>query len=408
MKLFLFLISVLLFNLPIKSSEPLNSVMPLIEQLRLDRTLDADQERERQTLIREQILHALPDAGSHETLEKAVAAFVENGLSNQYRIVNSKSTELHGNSDDEVFFLFDPEGALRYVVKAFLHFERPDSSFLPELSGNALIRNLELDSIEVPALLALGKYRSYGLLLESAVSGERLDQSIYALGAAEGDARHQKLEEAVHTFKAVGEAFAKLHQTDDSQQERFPKKWLLKVENDLKQLDTPALAEKLKEKIDIEALKSFVHPILEETAGVSFSPSYQFGSAHLKNIFYDRESGRVGLIDTGKLHSSVDLMGAPLADPAYDLIRIQEFLTRLSLNVLKKEEVQQLLEALFAGYQNVHPLPDERLLWFYTVHLALHKMITYSNYEEQSSREERENHFLIFQEYLNFLNEKLN
>lgn len=289
-----------------------------------------------------QILDLIPHFGSFEKLEEALEGFVQQHLDAPYKIVNSKTTSFHGNSDDEVFFLYDPQGKMHYVVKAFLNPDQLESNFIPEFAGNGIIQAMQLPRLKSVCTLGLGRCdiddKQYGLLLCTAAPGKRVDQFLTAI-----QQNKAKLEEAIEAFKAVGAAYAELHQPDDTRSIPFPKKWADRLESNLRKLDDPIISEKLQGKVDIAKLQDYGRNLIQICEKIHIPPAYSHGSAHLKNIFYDPASGDVILIDTGKLHHSINREGLPCEDAAFDLMRIEENVVHSTLDKLEQEEVSALL-----------------------------------------------------------------
>lgn len=370
------------------------------------------QESARQTEILKHIVNLIPNYGKHETLEPAIALFLSDHFKEELYIVNSKNTLFFGKSKDEVFYIQDSQGKMAYVVKAFRDPETLGSNFMPEFSGLTLLHEKHMANLKGVDAIGIGKCQvgslAYGLTLVSVAPGKLVQQYINEIGLAQGPARRQAILKAARMFYVMGKAFTQLHKvTGHRAKIAFPEELQQKMRQKLDALDAPEVAAKLAGKIDRNALKRYVEKVIEEAAKVRMTPCYQHGDPHWKNVFYDEENELVTLIDTAKLHRTVDIEGNPLADGAYDVVRIQESLVRNSLRLMTAAEVQILIDALHEGYRSHKGVAEPAHIHFHIIYSKVSRLSNYADYDHISDPIDSERSRLTFEHSLKALQEKL-
>lgn len=364
----------------------------------------------RQTELLKHIVNLIPHYGKHEALEPAIALLLRDYFQEEFQIVNAKSTPFFGKSKDEVFYIQDNQGKTLYVVKAFLDPETLGSNFMPEFSGIALLKEKNMANLKGVEALALGKCHAgaipYGLLLEVVAPGKLVHQYITAISLAQEPARSEAIQKAARMFYVIGQAFTQLHR-EHSEKVPFPEELKLKMRQKLDALDAPEVAAKLAERIDRQALNRYVEKVIEAASQERMTPCFQHGDPHWKNVFYDPEQELVTLIDTAKLHRTVDIEGNPLADGAYDLVRIQESLVRNSLRLMTAAEVQILIDALHEGYQSHEGVANPAHIYFHIIYSKISRLSNYADYDRIADPIDSERSRLTFEHSLEFILQEL-
>lgn len=323
-------------------------------EIRLDRTLPTEVEQVRQEQILDEVYHALPNYDSQNSLEEAIIELLKDSGINDVTLIDVGETEFKGKTSDRVFLVKDQD----YVIKAFKNCTR----LLPEISGLNLIQELKLTYVIPIRPLAVGRYHSWGLLLETKAKGKRLDEFLT-------DPHLKK------ALLRMAESLAELHQIKSPIQGPLP--FLDNYDEKLKKIwDNPALLSELSHHFDLDDFKEYLLSVKKEAMDLSISYSYFHGDAHLGNMFYDEQEDHFYFIDVAKMHQSIDSHSVPLQDGSYDFFRASENFRRLSLGILKEEEFQYLLETFEQAYLEKQPL-DPHHITFYKTYTKLGRLIEY-------------------------------
>lgn len=402
------LIALLLATASLPSSEApsISDFAFMVRWERRSTTNSSVEESKRQSELLKQIVALILDYGPHEKLESAIALFLRAYFQEEFQIINAKSTPFFGKSKDEVFYILDDHERTAYVVKAFLHPETMASNFMPEFSGIALLNEKKMANLRGVEALGIGRCRAggtpYGLLLEHVAPGKLVHQYILEIGLAQEPARSLLIKKASRMFYVIGQAFAQLHR-GYSEKISFPEELKQKLRLKLEALDVPEVASKLAGKIDRQALDLYVEKVIEDALREPMTPCLQHGDAHWKNVFYEEKKELVTLIDTAKLHRTVDIEGNPLADGGYDLVRIQESLVRNSLRLMTYDEVQILIDALHDGYRSHQGVAHPAHIHFHIVYSKISRLSNYANYDNISDPIDSERSRLTFEHSLQVL-----
>ncbi len=336
----------------------------LAKQLRRSNYHTSDKELERIKSLNHEIVEQVPDFGAEDALEPLVAAFLNDALHTPFsldRIIDSKKTPLSGLSNARVFFIYGEQGALQYIVKAFPFHRTPSGSFLAELSGMDLVRELNLPTVSVVKGLAVGKcalitdkgYKNYGLLLETVAPGKRADHYVTALFEypAGGARRRELLAQAKKMCLAAGNGLAEFHGLNRMKRLTLSRDGFLRASLKYYQLFKPQVRARLKGKLNIEALKSYI----EKKVRIILDRSrfYRHGDAGLENIFYESAKNRIIFIDVARIHDWTSRSGDPLSSDIADLFLFRKKLS-LFEEKLTTEEFSSLLDALCDGYVGIN------------------------------------------------------
>lgn len=324
----------------------------------------------------------VPQLGHFQKLEDGVAALLQEcQCQGEFTIIDSKTTSQHGNSHDEVLFIYGETGDLAYVVKAFREPTSYKSRYLLEIASNALIEqnpSAHFSTVDIlGSALCVFQKTSFALLLETPAPGKRLDQ--FAFQAATLDIhdplRQVKMAEAKEAFFAAGAALARFYQMGNLSWKCLSQDSAHKIYKKLAKLKT--------QKIDQTALQVYVDKVVHEALKVPFMSGFQHGAAHVRNLFYHPELKQITFIDNGHLVKSFEADWQPTGDPAQDLVRLQESLFHKACHLLTIEEMDAIIKAIYEGYASQGTLPDERLLKFYLLERKLSPLTDpeYSEYK---------------------------
>lgn len=386
-------------------------IVQYAKSYRKDGTLPAETEKLRQNNILEQAFASLPKYNQYHSLESAVSGFLaDNFPLNQYVVVNASFTNLSGKSSDPVFLVKDIAGNLCYVVKAFKNPRTLTSKFLPEISALDFIRQLLMTGVRPIDPIAFAGYskgiEEWGLLLETAAKGQRIDQFIYQLAAFPPDSNERIacFEVCQKVFQRIAESFAQLHAKKSATAVSLPDKEVAgydhKISNILK---SPFILEQVEKRIPLNEFLGYLEAIKSDALNTPLFTSYWHGDAHLGNMFYDPSEDTFYYIDIAKLHDSIGYNEEPLLDGTIDLVQVEENLRRIAIGVLSENEVSRLLSVFYESYTNhsSQTIPQPTLL-FARTHKKLGRLVTYSRYINTREPAKRKYDQAVFEAALNY------
>lgn len=377
-------------------------IVSLAKEYRIDTTLPGEIEAERTKKILEIAYEFIPSYASLSSLELAVQQFVTDTLSNEsmeFSLISAAKLGLEGKSHDPVFMILDPRGQLCYIVKAFRNPRESKSKFLPEISALTLLKQLHLSGVACLDPIAFATYSSengeWGMILESAAKGTRMDQYVLHLS---------KQDSAIRAFNRMGQSLAMLHAIQSSSIGTLTEETLSKYENKLtKLLNNHFIVDELSLHFPISDFIDYIHTIYDSAVSAPVSLSYRHGDPNLGNLFYDEVQDEFSFIDVAKMHHSVDINGQPLVDGTIDLLKVEEHVRKISLGILKEDEINKLLTAFYEGYEKeLGQLPDERLLLFHQTYLKLGRLTRYSRYNEEMDPVKQASEKAIFESAIDY------
>lgn len=373
----------------IQISSYLDSAVHLARLYRHDPKLSVADNTDHKHSILKQLSLVLPVYQTDESLEDLASRFfedfVQSGIS-KYTLINSSKTDLGGKSKDVVIFVKDAANQLCFVIKLFQHPFELAGKFLPELSGMDLLINLNLRGVRpvYPLAVAQGHYKGkvYGLLIETAGAGQRMDQYLYQLAKQKDIFLHQEsLQIAVKAFKRMGESLARLHALKSDVPSALAESAQITMEDRINEVfRNPFILEILSRKINITDLVDCLEKVKQEAIDVPIYPSHAHADAHLGNMTYDKDADEFSFIDLSRVHRSVDSEGNPLLSAFVDIIRPEQNLLKKGLTILSQEEIETLSETYYEGYQTVAGEVDPRLLTFFKTSEKLKSLIHYIRY----------------------------
>ena len=389
-------------------------IINLAKQYRIDTTLPWNKEKRRELDIIKQTCEIL-DVYKAQTLEEGIEKFIKKTLFPiaNFAIVNARTTEFYGKSTGEVFFIKNAQGGLTYVVKAFPDAHTLQSHFLPEVSAIDMVRALQLKKV-IPieqhgmAICLVGK-EEWGLLLETAAPGVRLDQYLRDINKEDKESakRQECLEIALKAFKRVGTCLACLHAKHASETSTVPKNLLTKCEDKLALiLKNPFIVDKLSKHVDMDAFVKYVNEVKGNAQLVKIHCNYIHGDTHMGNIFYDVSTDCCSFIDLGGLHRSIDVRGEPISHATMDLTQIEDSLGFYA-GRLTEQEMLAVREAFYSGYQEAGgEIPDIRLTDFYTLYFKLRRLVIKCNYRKETNSKIRDFDKSIFKEAVHYFQQR--
>ena len=362
---------------------------------RKDMELSPEKENLRQKNILEQFCSSLTkyDANS---LEDAVYGFLAHELSlNKYdfTIINANLTDVSGKSHDSVFLIRDLNGHLCYVVKAFRNPHDLSSKFLPEISALDFIQQLSMPGViainPIAFAICSNQEEEWGLLLETAAKGRRIDQFVYQLAAFTPDSKEREVffEICQKVFRRMAESFAKLHATKSSRSFFISMQDIDKYNKRLSEVfESCFIIREMENHVSLNAFFQYVEKIKADALNVAVFHSYWHGDAHLGNMLYDDREDIFYFIDVAKLHHSVSITGEPLLDGTMDLVRVEENLRRIAIGLLSDSEVDNLLKSFYDAYERdcSHAVSPPAFL-FHKTCKKLGRLVTYSRYVEDEN-----------------------
>lgn len=366
-------------------------VIASARKFRKDITLSSEEENMRAKKILDNICQHLIKYDEEHSLEKAVRKFVSDHLLNSYSIVNANLTGMAGRSQDPVFLIKDKEDSLCYVVKAFRNPRDLSSKFLPEISALDLIQQLSMPGVVPITPIAFGIYcgqeQEWGLLLETAAEGNRIDQYIHHLGSLElnSEERFAFLEFCQNVFRRMAESFVFLHAKKSSHPFSIPIEHLDKFDKKVSTiLESPFVISELEQHFSLNEFHQYLNKIKADAMNSSFFYSYWHGDAHLQNMFYNPTKDTFYFIDSSKMHNSISFNEEPLQDSMKDLVSVEESLRRIAIGILNECEVNALLKSFYESYEQYSGQLIQEIFLFDRTNKKLERLKTYSRYIDEN------------------------
>lgn len=371
----------------------INDLIDLARSYRLNPYNLPEEEKLRKQEILCQLPSVLPIYHEQEQLSATLSHFLTQVFGEKaghFKIEDAATTELRGKSNDFVFFIKDLDGHLQYVIKAFRDPLTVTSKFLPEISALDFLIRQDMRGTEsvrpLAAALCLDENRQFGLLLETAAKGKRMDQYLKEIGKYPKESLERKklLSIALQAFKRLGESLALLHSFKDDRPQRMPQEFLDKMSQKYQEvISNPLIVKKLMDSLDFFAFQKLIAQIIQEAKEVEIHYSFRHGDAHLGNMLYDAECDSFAFIDVAKLHYSMAADGKPLSDGAQEFVRTEESLRKNAIGLLTDEETEALALKFKQAYeQTARTILDERTIAFSKAYRKLGRLVTYASYEE--------------------------
>lgn len=388
---------------PSVNTQPASEVKSLARYYRKDSSLAPEVERERLMKILARTYDILPHYDIQDELKDTVKQFVVDSLSIDigdivdFNVLDSRTTEFYGKSEDIVFLVQDQNNHVRYVVKAFQNPCQLSGRMINEISAMELIREMQMPGVVPiePIAFAIGhdNDKEYGLLLETTAPGKRLDQYIFAIGKEKvgSDERKRILEVAKTAFRRMGESLALLHSVKSAEKLRLHASSIAKFDNKFeKVLKNPLIMGELSQYLSPAALTDYVKEVKSAAVQVPLFHTYIHNDTNLGNIFYDDQQDTVSFIDLHGMHQSIDIMGQPMSDPTIDLIRAEDSLRKKASHLLVADETKSLITTFYDGYQDFGGMiPDKNHWRFYKTSLSLWKLTLGIHYLEEKDPERK-------------------
>lgn len=404
-------------NVPFENSSMRHQLEEVIEQAKLYR-IDPDcsdrRNVKRQREIRGEICGRLSHYGEQLTVIEIVELFVKDCFK-QREFSSTWVIEKFIKPTrrmDQVFLIKDREGRLQFVVKSFAYPRKPSSLFLLEISALDFLRQHHFQNVLPIHPLAVGLGESngveYGLLLETAATGKRIDDfiKIYTSEKDPGQRDHHMnlLERA---FIRLAKGLEELHAMKSSKS-GIISEWVIDKFISRKDfiLSDPFIRQSLEQKMDVSALDSYLESVVAFVQSTPIYFSYSHRDTNLGNLIYDEVLDKIYFIDVAQLHNSISYYGEPVADGLRDLIRVEESL--LKLNLLTTEEAEHLIKVLHATYEEQSQNKiNWRFLQFYQDGMKMGTLRHYSRYEQLSDERERSRTKLLFNKAIDYFKDQV-
>lgn len=381
-------------------------IVSYARQSRLEPTLSIQKEQERLVSILVKINQTLPHYIAEGELIASVKNFVndyissEIGDSSHFTIIDVRTTEFYGKSHDIVFLVLEND-KIKYVVKAFQNPCQLTGRFLAEISAMDLIQTLALPGIVPVQPIAFAicheGNNEWGFLLETAAIGQRVDGFLY-------DKSEGCFEIAKTVFRDVGASMALLHSIKSNKKLPLHPNIITNYDDKFRKLcKEPLIIQELSKICTLEQFQKKVAQIKSDALQIPLFHTYAHGDTNLGNIFYDHISRQTAFIDLYALHRSIDINGLPIADPTIDLLRIEDSLNKKALKNLTDIEINELLDAFYAGYLDQGGVrPHKKHILFYKTYISMWKMILGSHYIDEKDPVRREFDKASFDQGLQF------
>lgn len=382
-------------------------IVSYAREYRKNTMLPSEEEILRGKNILEQVFDRLIKYDEQNSLENAVQGFVADELSTNvydYTIIDASLTDIGGKSDDLVFLIKDKSDELCYVVKAFRSPRAISSKFLPEISALNFIQQLSIPGVEPITPIAFASYSNqdeeWGLLLETAAKGQRIDQIVYKLGNLEPASKEREsfLTVCQKAFQRMAESLAKLHAKKSIQPFSILETDLAKFENKLSTvLESPFIFGEMEKCFSPFDFFKYVEQIKADALKVQLFYSYWHGDANLGNMLYDDLQDTFSFIDVAKLHYSISIEEEPLLDGTMDLVRVEENLRRKTLGLLSEHETETLLKSFYETYEQISGQKlVKQILLFDRTNKKLSRLVNYARYIQEEDPIKRSRDKAVF------------
>lgn len=393
-------------------------VVQLSRLFRKDLSLSPKEDNRRQQNILDYLFALLSHYDASLSLEDAVLRFLADIIPVKdlgLVVINSEKTEFHGRSCDSVFFIKDSVGNLCLVLKAFKNPRKLSGKFLQEISALDAIVQLKMPNIVPIRPLAFATCsrmnEEWGLLLETAASGMRIDQFICQLSNLSPASleREVYLSKCQKIFCKVAESLAYLHARKSSQSGPLPAYFFEAYNKKLRRiLKNPFIMNEITKRIPLENFLKYIEQVRAEASRISVFYSYWHGDAHLENMFYEELANTFSFIDVARLHLAINQQGEPLLEGTMDLIRVEEHLSRIARNRLSEHERITLLHAFNGTYERSGGLKtSEALLRFHRTYLKLFRLIGYASFVMEEDPIKKAESESIFENALDYFEQQI-
>jgi Ser/Thr protein kinase RdoA (MazF antagonist) len=380
---------------------------------------DQSKSKEENDSSRQQLLlefsQTLPVYFAENDLESAVKIFFDDAIqqeSSKYSFINAADAAVGGNSKDIVYLIKDNAGQLCFIIKVF---EKPfelKGKFLPELCGLDFLVDLQVPGTIpiLPLSVGIADYQgsSYGLLLEKAASGQRVDQYLLQLAAQPlgSEERKTRFEKTKKIVEQVAEALAQLHSTKSEGSGKIPANDLKDWDKRIKRVsESPFIVSEIAQKVDWEVFLNYLESVKQQALEIPVFYTYLHGSTHFGNVFYDEAADVVQLIDVGSLTDSFDREGKPMRCEFVDLLRSERDIKKKGLSILSQEEVNLLIQAYYEAYERAAGALDERVFEFFKTSEKLRCLYSYA-FQDELDPEKKKRDEVLFYNNLNYLVER--
>jgi hypothetical protein len=391
-------------------------------EFRLNPALSQEEEENRLKDLLEKTNVLLPHYEIKDGLKNCVKEFVDDnvslktGIPSKYTVVDARTTEFYGKSHDIVFLIKDNEGTICFVVKAFQNPHLLSGRLLPEISAMDLIQNMQLPGVTPIESIACGICHdatdTWGLLLESAAKGQRLDQYMHALGKELIGSIQRKyfLDSAAEAFARMGESLAQLHSRTSP--EKLPLHPLILSKFDDKTskiLADDFIVTTLTEYFPVSQLQHYVQKVKNEAINTPLLHTYAHGDTNMGNIFYDPITDTITFIDLYAMHQTADIHGNPLGDPLIDLVRAVDGIRKTAVKEkLTEEETEFLIKILYSAYKRISgEIPSDVHIRFYKTYISLWRLLLGRHYIDEQDLVRREFDKATFDEGIGYLRTQL-
>lgn len=401
----------------IATTPPIEDFAPLAEQYRLDSSKSEVENDLSRLHVLEEFSKALsPYSG--DTIEAIVRAFFadfKGEEAHSYTLIDIAKIGMNGRSSDSVYLLKDPDGVPRFAVKVFTKPFELKGKLMRELASLLFLAELKLPYIHPIQIFSLGMAThenvTYGLMLEEAAPGKRMDQYLYdlAVHALNSSERVAHLETAKKAVHRMATALASLHSIKSDKPGPLHSTDIKKFEKRLrKALENPVIMAAISREIGIEPFLAYVESVRAKGAELSVFHTYLHGSTHFGNVFYDEQTDVITFIDTGAFVRSFDRSGGPLMSEFIDLLRPErDFYKKGTAVGLSEQELDMLKQEFYYTYEESLGPIDADAFEFFKVSEVLRNLHSYSDYTKQPDPSFAKLHEILFNNNINYFINKI-
>ena len=311
-----------------------------------------NQARKQEADASEKLWNLAFDYTKNNSLEDSIRNFLEsvmNLLIHNLNCVNSARIDIK----ESVFI----DHKLGVVVKVFPRREENFYKALREISGNEAIRNMQLQSGDTVALLAMGKCTVNGkdnlMLAMTLAPGREIRKFLEDIFSAKD--RAAAIKECKKILVLLGRTIGELHRKNAVPLDHTSK-FALAVPAFI-EINIKNHLEKYRSNWELyyEDLRDLFAFLIKNYDANGTYLTIHHGDAHLDNFLFDQDTERIAVIDTPRIHLAVDPAGKPICTAyIHDIARAEDDIAKWVLYSEYNELlIQELIDAFHQGYDPI-------------------------------------------------------
>jgi hypothetical protein len=346
------------------------------------------------------IWESATDYTEENNLSRSVQKFIEGHL--------QISGSLESMKKNSIFI----DRAQHVVVKVFPKKDDSFHHFIREVSSNQFLSHLDLQNGKKIDFLGAGKCTVNGidhlLILMQLASGIEIKRIIDQIFNSSDDKSLsiQKCKKVLSNLgKFIGEIHSKSALKLNSSEDSLKTTLDYTKQKIYKYLD----AYQKKGGFEYEKIEHVLNQRIQNYSKDTLYLASSHGDAHLENYLYDEETDTITIIDTERMHLSIDSNNLPLTgEYIHDVARVEDDIAKWVLHHEANEAlIQELIVAFHEGYdKEAGPLYIPSQFSLEQAFTLLTRLKSVVDWHEETNEENREIKKRIHDRYLSFFTDQ--